>query len=97
MNKLPGKPIGDAWFDLSEQQRLRVLHDIAQLEAKLFSIQIPAGGSIYYTRDLDQRIPKVDIPGSGGQYCVGSYTGLRWWFDRRGDLELDRGPRKSQL
>jgi hypothetical protein len=28
MEKLPGRPIGDAWFELSEQQRLQVLHDI---------------------------------------------------------------------
>lgn len=53
MEKLCGQPIGDNWYNLSEQQRLQVLHDIVKLESKLFSIQLPASGSIYYTCDLD--------------------------------------------
>ena len=97
MEKLPGRPIGDAWFDLSESQRLQVLHDIVQLEATLFSIQLPAGGSIYYAQDLDSDIPRISIPEGDGQFCVGPYTGLRWWFDKRENLKLDRGPRKYQL
>ncbi|KAJ8109195.1 hypothetical protein OPT61_g7638 [Boeremia exigua] len=50
MEKLPGRPLGDAWFDLSEQQRLKVLLQIVKLETKLFAIDLPASGSIYYAR-----------------------------------------------
>jgi aminoglycoside phosphotransferase (APT) family kinase protein len=49
LEKLPGTTIGDAWYDLSEKQRLRVLAGIVQIEAKLFDIPLPASGSIYYT------------------------------------------------
>jgi hypothetical protein len=97
MEKLPGRPIGDAWFDLSEPQRLQVLHDIVKLESKLFSIRLPASGSIYYAHDLELDTPKVGIPEVNGQFCVGPYTGLRWWFGKRENLDLDRGPRKYQL
>ncbi|KAH9873194.1 hypothetical protein J1614_005592 [Plenodomus biglobosus] len=81
MEKLPGRPIGDAWFDLSEQQRLQVLHDIVELEAKLFNIQLPASGSIYYAHDLQTSTPMVSIPAMDRRFCVGPYTGLRWWHD----------------
>jgi hypothetical protein len=96
MEKLPGRPIGDDWYNLSEQQRLQVLHDIVRLESKLFNIHLPASGSIYYAHDLKLNTPNVSIPGAGDQFCVGPYTGLRWWYGKRENLELDRGPRKYQ-
>jgi hypothetical protein len=89
MEKLPERPIGDAWFNLSERQRHQVLHDIIELESKLFSIQLPASGSIYYAHDLKSDTRKVSIPGTDSQLCVGPYTRLRWWFGKRGNLELD--------
>ncbi|KAL5115273.1 hypothetical protein ACEQ8H_006865 [Pleosporales sp. CAS-2024a] len=95
MEKLPGRPIGDAWFDLSEQERLKLLLQIVQLETKLFSIHLPASGSIYFGRDLPPNTPRIDIPGSDGGLCIGPYAGLRWWFGERGDLEIDRGPHEN--
>ncbi|KAF1348371.1 kinase-like protein [Lizonia empirigonia] len=97
MEKLPGRPIGDAWFSLSEPQRLQVLHDIVKLESKLFGIQLPASGSIYYARDLEPDTPRVGIPEVDGQFCVGPYTALRWWFDKRENLKIDRGPHVGTL
>lgn len=47
IKKLQQRPIGDAWFDLSEQQRLQVLQDIVELEMTLFNIELPASGSLY--------------------------------------------------
>ncbi|KAF2258095.1 hypothetical protein CC78DRAFT_587545 [Lojkania enalia] len=92
MEKLPGRPIGDAWFDLSEQERLKVLLQIVKLEIKLFTIGLPASGSMYYARDLSPSTPKINIPGSDGELCIGPYAALRWWFGERGDLDIDRGP-----
>ncbi|KAH7128505.1 kinase-like domain-containing protein [Dendryphion nanum] len=92
MEKLPGKPIGDAWFGLSEQERLKVLLQIVQLETKFFTIDLPASGSIYYSHDLPPNTPKIDIPGSDGGLCIGPYAALRWWFGERGNLDTDRGP-----
>lgn len=94
IEKLSGQPIGDGWYDLAEEQRLQLLHDIVKIESKLFNIQLPTSGSIYYTHDLDENIPKVDIPGTAGQFCVGPYIGLRWWHREWAGLKLDRGPRK---
>jgi hypothetical protein len=94
MEKLPRKPIGNACF-VSQEERLKVLPQIVKLEAKLFAFHFPAIGSIYYARDLRLDTPKVNIPGYGGELCVGPYAALRWWVGERKDLGIDRGPPKS--
>jgi len=94
MEKMSGRAIGDEWFDISEQQRLQILHDMVKLESKPFSIQMPASASIYYIHDLGPDTSKVHITGVDGQVCVCPYAGLRWWYDKREDLALYRGPRK---
>jgi aminoglycoside phosphotransferase (APT) family kinase protein len=92
MEKVPGKPIGDTWFNLSEHERLKVLMQIVEMESKLFAVDLPASGSIYYARDLPANAPKVNLPGSGDGLCIGPYAAQRWWFGKRGDLDIDRGP-----
>ncbi|KAF2760915.1 hypothetical protein EJ05DRAFT_434941 [Pseudovirgaria hyperparasitica] len=92
MERVSGTAIGDSWFDLSEKERLKVLLQIVELEAKLFALQLPASGSIYYARDLSPNCPKIYIPNSDGQLCIGPYAGESWWFGERGDLDIDRGP-----
>jgi hypothetical protein len=78
MEKLPGRPIGDAWFELPEQQRLDVLHAVMGLQSKLFNMQLPASGSIYYTRDLETDTPKMNITGFNGRFSIDPYAGLCW-------------------
>jgi len=71
-------------FDPSENQRLQILHDVIKLESKLFGVHLPASGSIYYAADLGTRVAHVRIPGADGRFCVGPYTGSRWWHGKRG-------------
>ncbi|KAF2278274.1 kinase-like protein [Westerdykella ornata] len=97
MEKLPGRPIGDAWYELSEKDRLKVLFKTVEFEAKLFAANLPASGSIYYARDLPPSIQKVDIPGSADGLCIGPYVSEEWWFGERGQLRIDRGPHDDSL
>lgn len=69
MEKLSGTPLGSCWFDLPDQKRLKVLLQLVQLEAKLHNIELPASGSIYYTRDLPPGSPSTAIPDS--DFCIG--------------------------
>ncbi|KAF2656341.1 hypothetical protein K491DRAFT_767808 [Lophiostoma macrostomum CBS 122681] len=92
MEKLPGRPLGNAWFNFSEEERLKVLHKIVELEAKLFAIKLPASGSVYYARDLSPGTLRIDVPGSGDGLCIGPYAALRWWSGERAGLDIDRGP-----
>lgn len=94
MEKMPGKPIADAWFNLSGEPLTRFIYELVQLELKLFNIDLPASGSLYYARDLPPRFRRIRIPGSEDGLCIGPYTTLEWWYGERGDLDIDRGPRK---
>lgn len=99
MEKLPGRPIVDSWFDLSEDQRLKITSEVVQTEVKLSKIDLPAYGSIYYERDLPAEIARTAIaPTSDSKgLCIGPYVSLRWWYRERGSIRIDRGPRKSSF
>ncbi|PYI35763.1 phosphotransferase enzyme family protein [Aspergillus indologenus CBS 114.80] len=95
MEKLPGRPLGDRWFDLTDQERLKVLLQLVQLEAKVHAIDLPASGSIYYANDLPLDSARIAIPDS--DFCIGPSTALEWWFAERASLRTDRGPCKNPI
>jgi len=97
MEKLSGRPIGDRWFGLSEDQRLKVISEVVQMEAKLSKVDLPAYGSIYYRHDLPADVPHTIIASTSDnkQLCVGPDVSLRWWYKERGSLHVQRGPCKS--
>ncbi|KAE8148907.1 phosphotransferase family protein [Aspergillus avenaceus] len=90
MEKLPGRPLADRWFELSDRERLKVLLQLVQLEAKLHAIELPASGSIYYSSHLPSDSPRIVIPDS--DFCVGPSAALKWWYAERASLSIDRGP-----
>lgn len=92
MEKIPGSPLGNTWFDLSEKQRLKVLLQIVQLEAKFHAIEFPGCGSVYYARDLPPNSPRIAI--SDSDFCIGPDVALKWWFAERAALPINRGPCK---
>ena len=95
MERLPGKPLSDVWVSLAEEERCHILHKIVLMETKLFANRFPACGSLYYSRDLPPNSHRIDLPGSSSGLCMGPYASTRWWYRERGDLDIDRGPRKS--
>jgi hypothetical protein len=52
MEKMPGKPLSSIWVHLADDERFKILHQIVTMEAKLFAMELPASGSIYYSYDL---------------------------------------------
>ena len=96
MEKVPGRPIGEMWFDLSEHQRLKIISEVVQTEVKLSEIDLPAYGSVYYERDLPADMSRTVIaPTSVNEgLCIGPHVSLRWWYKERGSIHIDRGPRK---
>ena len=96
MEKLPGRPIGDRWFDLNEDQRLKIISEVVKTEVKLSKIELPAYGSIYYEHDLPADVSRTVIkPTSNNKgLCIGPHVSLRWWYKERGSIDIDRGPRK---
>ncbi|KAH7346883.1 phosphotransferase enzyme family protein [Rhexocercosporidium sp. MPI-PUGE-AT-0058] len=102
MEKVHGRDLGDVWYELSEKERMKVVVQVARVEPVLFSIALPACGSVYYKRDLGIGTETVDIAvgkgagedagGSAGQLCIGPDVAQKWWYDKRSQLSVPRGP-----
>jgi len=95
----PGKQLDTVWYDMSEQDRLRFVKSLVDLEARLFNTSFPASGSLYFHRDLPATVQKlaihsadVDQPDS---LYIGPSTSLDLWYGTRSELDVERGPRKS--
>ena len=56
------------------------------------SIPFPAGGSLYYTNDLEKMAGRTGIPLKDERFCVGLDARLHMWYGRRSQLDVDRGP-----
>jgi hypothetical protein len=72
MEKLDGMTVGDIWFALSFKERYKVVEQIVQLEKKLFSLQLPANGSIYFPHDLSEheRSQSFLLSVQGHEFCI---------------------------
>jgi hypothetical protein len=64
----------------------------------MMSITFPAGGSLYYTEDLENAAGSASWPTRPGipledkRFCVGTDTSLHLWYGRRSQLDVDRRP-----
>jgi len=98
MEFVQGTNLGDIWFDLGEREIISISRQLAKLESKMMSIGFPAGGSLYYTEDLENADGSASGPTGPGitledkRFCVGPDTSLPLWYGRRSQLDLDRGP-----
>lgn len=94
MEFVQGKNLGDIWYTLSGQERRTILSNLVQLESRLFGIQFPASGSLYYCDDLPKIESRVNVPspGSARSFCIGPDTSLALWYGKRLDLSVERGP-----
>jgi len=97
MEFIRGTNLGDIWFELPEKARIAVVTKLVELESKLFALEFPASGSLYYTKDLPAGFSKVEVhiarSACNGDFCIGPDTRLSMWYGKRGDLQIHRGPR----
>jgi len=100
MEFVQGAKLGDIWFDLGEWDIISISRQLTELESKMMSIAFPAGGSLYYTEDLENVAGSASGPTGLGitledkRFCVGPDTSLPLWYGRRAQLDIDRGPRR---
>lgn len=75
MELMCGTNLGDIWFDIPGESRIKFLAKIVKSEARLFALKFPASGSLYYSADLEGKCGKVDMPGidheSSSRFCIG--------------------------
>ena len=92
MEFIRGTKLSEVFTDLDGPNIAIVLHQLVQLESRMMSIPFPAGGSLYYTADLEKVAGGRGIPLDDGRFCVGPDVRLHMWFGRRSQLDVDRGP-----
>jgi hypothetical protein len=92
MEFMRGTKLSDVWLELEEPDIVSVLRQLVQLESRMMSIPFPAGGSLYYTNDLEKVAGRTGIPLNDERFCVGPDARLHMWYGRRSQLDVDRGP-----
>lgn len=96
MDLVPGTNLGDIWFDLSEKARITVVTKLVELESRLFALEFPASGSLYYTKDLQAGLGKAQCLAVNlshdSDFSIGPDTRLSLWHGKRSDIQVDRGP-----
>lgn len=76
MEVMRGTNLGNIWYDLGEKARIKVVERLVELESRLFSLDFPASGSLFYTRDLDPKWNPVRMPSEGRSDKGGFSIGL---------------------
>ncbi|KDR80936.1 hypothetical protein GALMADRAFT_153330 [Galerina marginata CBS 339.88] len=92
MEFIRGMNLGVVWPKLKESDIVSVLTQLVQLESRMMSIPFPAGGSLYYTKDLKKVPGNTGIPLDDERFSVGPDVRLQMWYGRRSQLDVDRGP-----
>ncbi|KAL5522368.1 hypothetical protein ACEPAG_8384 [Sanghuangporus baumii] len=95
MEFMRGTKLSDVWLELEESDIVSILHQLVQLESQMMSISFPAGGSLYYTHDLEKVAGRAAIPLKDERFCVGPDSRLSMWYGRRSQLDVYRGPYES--
>jgi serine/threonine protein kinase len=62
MEYVQGTDLSQIWFELKEDEIISLMDQLAKIESTMMSISFPAGGSIYYARDLKELSGNEGIP-----------------------------------
>ena len=94
-----GTKLTDVWRGLRDSDVISILRQLVELESKMMSIPFPAGGSLYFARDLEKLGGGPGIPLEGEPFrsspeplCLGPDVRLCLWFGRRSQLDIVRKP-----
>jgi hypothetical protein len=91
MEKCRGIELGRLWDDLSGNQKIDIVRQLTKISSQLSKARFPHYGSLYYARDIpDLKGTEVDET-----FSVGPTTSRTWFDDKRGDVNVHRGPCKT--
>jgi len=92
MEFIQGSKLSEVWPSLGDQEVISVVRQLTQLESKMMSLPFPAGGSLYFTKDLEKVAKGLGVPLEDKRFCVGPDTMLALWYGRRAQLDINRRP-----
>lgn len=88
VQKAPGKPLEERWFDLTPQERVRLVTSYVEIERKLFSIPFGSYGSLYYRDSLSSHYDRADLympphrayeGDDENRFCIGPSADYMFW------------------
>ncbi|KAH6881211.1 kinase-like domain-containing protein [Coprinopsis sp. MPI-PUGE-AT-0042] len=94
MEYIQGSSVREVWWRLGDEEIAGVGRQFAQLEAKMMALSFPAGGSLYFVKDLEKLGMQgiaVSLP-ANPRFCVGPDTRLSLWYKNRERMYVNRGP-----
>jgi aminoglycoside phosphotransferase (APT) family kinase protein len=106
MQYVEGADLSQIWFELKEDEIISLMDQLAKVESTMMSISFPAGGSIYYARDLKELSGNEGIPLKEAnesislkkeRFCIGPDASPPLWYGRREQLNVFRGPCTSHF
>ena len=102
MQKAPGQPLQSRWFELTPKERVHLVTSFVEIEKKSFNYAFGAYGSIYFKDNLPLHLQAdlyapdtLDDNGDGRRFCIGPTVDYMFWYRKRAELDLNRGPCKS--
>ncbi|KAJ9297731.1 hypothetical protein DTO217A2_8554 [Paecilomyces variotii] len=90
MEKAPGIELGRIWDDLKAREKLAIVKQVASITCNLARFQFPCYGALYRRQDISFESQVID-----DDFAVGPTVGRAWFDDRRGDVDVPRGPWNS--
>ncbi|PWY70925.1 hypothetical protein BO70DRAFT_414774, partial [Aspergillus heteromorphus CBS 117.55] len=88
MEKARGIELARVWESLKPRDKLSIVKQIGSMSATLARAHFPCHGSLYLCQDLtDSESIQID-----GTFAIGPTTGRAWFDDRRGEVDVHRGP-----
>ncbi|KAL0959420.1 hypothetical protein HGRIS_014665 [Hohenbuehelia grisea] len=101
MEYVKGIDLSQIWSELQEDDIILLMDQLANIESTMMSISFPAGGSIYYAKDLQELMGSEGIPldhqtenitSEEKRFCIGPDVSIALWYGRREQLDVFRGP-----
>ncbi|KAJ3987972.1 kinase-like domain-containing protein [Lentinula detonsa] len=88
MEFVHGPKLSEVWRSLGDEEVISVVRQLTQIESRMMSQPFPAGGSLYFTEDLEKVAPGLGVPLEDKRFCVGPDTKLALWYGRRAGLDI---------
>ncbi|KAF5316314.1 hypothetical protein D9619_006830 [Psilocybe cf. subviscida] len=92
---VPGARLSEVWPRLDDREIISVINQLTQLEVRMMALSFPAGGSIFFAKDLEKVAPGLGIPLDDKEFCIGPDLRLPLWYKGREKFVTDRGPYKT--
>ncbi|KAF7314326.1 APH domain-containing protein [Mycena kentingensis (nom. inval.)] len=90
-----GPKLGEVWTSLGDEEVISVMRQLTRLESRMMAQSFPAGGSLYFSKDLEKVAPGLGVPLEDKRFCVGPDTKYSLWYGKRAGLDVNRGPYDS--